>query len=90
MVKALINENESADLIFQISMQEASLSPNRERNMSSDKFYVAYFPSFQIVSLDLLDLSIFNEENRLKSSNKEFEFRTSGFTKGARNSAFLH
>lgn len=81
MVKALINENDSADLILQISMQEASLAPNRERKISSDKFYVAYFPGLQTVSLDLLDISIFNEENRLKSSNKEFEFCTSGFTK---------
>jgi hypothetical protein len=31
---------------------------------SSDKFYVAYFPGFQIVSLDILDLSIFNEEGK--------------------------
>lgn len=31
---------------------------------SSDKFYVAHFPGFQIVSLDFLDLSIFNDEGK--------------------------
>lgn len=31
---------------------------------SSDNFYVAYFPGFQIVSLDFLDLSIFNDEGK--------------------------
>ncbi|WP_026968028.1 hypothetical protein [Algoriphagus terrigena] len=31
---------------------------------SSDRFYVAYFPGFQIVSLDILDLSVFNEEGK--------------------------
>jgi len=31
---------------------------------SSDKFYVAYFPGFQIVSLDILDLSIFNDDGK--------------------------
>lgn len=30
----------------------------------SDKFYVAYFPGFQIVSLDILDLSVFNEDGK--------------------------
>jgi hypothetical protein len=31
---------------------------------SSEKFYVAYFPSFKIVSLDFLDLSIFNDDGK--------------------------
>lgn len=31
---------------------------------SSHKFYVAHFPGFQIVSLDFLDLSIFNDEGK--------------------------
>ena len=44
LVKALINEMDSADLMFQISMQEASLSPNRERKMSSVKFDTTEFP----------------------------------------------
>lgn len=30
----------------------------------SDKFYVAYFPGFQIVSLNILDLSVFNEDGK--------------------------
>jgi len=30
----------------------------------SDRFYVAYFPGFQIVSLDILDLSVFNEDGK--------------------------
>jgi hypothetical protein len=32
----------------------------------SDRFYVAYFPGFQIVSLDILDLSVFNEDGKAR------------------------
>ncbi|XJR89518.1 hypothetical protein ACH34E_01535 [Elizabethkingia anophelis] len=31
---------------------------------SSDKFYVAYFPGFQIVSLNILDLAVFNTDGK--------------------------
>lgn len=44
LVKALINEKDSADLMFQISIQEASLAPNLERKMSSVKFDTTEFP----------------------------------------------
>jgi hypothetical protein len=30
----------------------------------SDKFYIAYFPGFQVVSLEILDLSVFNEDGK--------------------------
>lgn len=31
---------------------------------SSDKFYAAYFPGFQIISLSILDLAVFNEDGK--------------------------
>ncbi|WP_276378917.1 hypothetical protein [Flavobacterium sp. H4147] len=41
-----------------VTMEEVKIAEN------SDQFCVAYFPSFQIVSLNILDLSVFNVEGR--------------------------
>lgn len=32
---------------------------------NSDKFLIAYFPGFQVISLNFLDLSVFNEEGKV-------------------------
>ncbi|MFZ4861056.1 hypothetical protein ACL9RF_02635 [Sphingobacterium sp. Mn56C] len=44
LVKALINDSDSANLMFQIAMHEGSLAPNRINKVPSVKFDTAEFP----------------------------------------------
>jgi len=43
IVKSLINEKDSIDLMFQIAMQDASLAPNRKKKVESIKFDTSEF-----------------------------------------------